>query len=686
MDTIDRHAPKKTRFLRGNHQPHLNKDLRKAIMKRSRLKNIANRTGSIIDYGKYKKQRNFVTNLNKNAKKLFFSKIGSDERNGCRDFWNHCKPLFSSKFSSPAEKILLIEDGEILNDENKVASTFNHYFVNITNTLPIQKWADIGHCDSIDQLLSVYEKHPSICKIKEQDFLGTFNFPHIHPREIFDAIRKLDPKKATSGSISTKTLQLMAEEICLPLTDCVNNCILDGIFPDELKLANVIPVHKGGDSCSKEMYRPISILPVLAKVIEKILAKHLSTFFQNRFSKLLCGFRSKHGTQHALFRLLQKWVSCLDNSGKVGTILMDLSKAFDSLPHELLLAKLSAYGVTKDGLKLLRNYLSYRYQRTKIGSSFSEWLETILGVPQGSVLGPLLFNIFINDLFLFLHETEVCNFADDNTLYCCSDSLEVVVSSLEKDLKESLKWFRANQLVANPDKFKAMFLGVGSSNKLSLSILGDTIECSENVKLLGIHIDNQLKFDVHINKICASAHKKINCLYRLRKYINIKQCITLSNAYILSSFNYCPLIWMFCNRTLGNLIDRVQRRCFRAIYNYSDDTPLHELFQKHEHVSIHTKHIRMLMTEIFKSIHSINPGFMKEVFIEKSLHYTLRQTSLLTLPRTKTTRFGANSVHFKGCLLWNNLPSDVKQAETIPCFKKRLEKISISCTCQLCKF
>ena len=181
-------------------------------------------------------------------------------------------------------------------------------------------------------------------------------------------INGLDISKSNGGSIPAKVLKIAAQECCIPLTDCINACINDGVFPDELKLADVIPVHKGDESTCKENYRPISLLPVLSKVIEKVLAFHMSEFMDKRLSPLLCGFRSKHSTQHALFRLIQSWHKSLDNSGKVGTILMDLSKAFDSLPHDLLLAKLHAYGFSISSLKLIHSYLSNRWQRTRVGS------------------------------------------------------------------------------------------------------------------------------------------------------------------------------------------------------------------------------------------------------------------------------------------------------------------------------
>ena len=168
------------------------------------------------------------------------------------------------------------------------------------------------------------------------------------------------------------------------------------------------------DSQSASDFRPISILPAISKLFEKVLANQLSAHFETIFCNLLYGFRKRHSTQQALLQLLRLWQKSLDEGEIVGTILMDLSMAFDFLPHDLIIAKCAAYGVDFKSLGLLRNYLSNRYHRVKIGNEFSSWLLLLTGVPQGSILGLLLFNIFINDFFLFLQEASVSNFADDS--------------------------------------------------------------------------------------------------------------------------------------------------------------------------------------------------------------------------------------------------------------------------------
>ena len=230
-------------------------------------------------------------------------------------------------------------------------------------------------------------------------------------------------------------------------------------------MAYVIPIFKKDDPFEKANYRPISLLPSLSKVYEKLIYQQLNAFFENKLSPLLCGFRSRYSTQHALLNLISKWHSCLDNSNVVGTILLDLSRAFACLPHELGLARLHAYGVHIKSLKLLQDYLSNWTQRVKLDSTFSSRLKILLGLPKGSILGPLLFNIFLDDMLRFVEKIDICNFADDSTIYNCTKSVNDVIENLQSDLKIALKWFKDNQMMANPGKFQFMILSKNTINK-----------------------------------------------------------------------------------------------------------------------------------------------------------------------------------------------------------------------------
>ena len=233
----------------------------------------------------------------------------------------------------------------------------------------------------------------------------------------------------------------------------------------------------------------------------------------------------------------------------MGTIFIYLSKAYDCIPHDLLIAKLECYGIDKIGLSLILDYLSRRKQRTKIGSSYSSWYDIIRGVPQGSILGPLLFNIYINDLFFVIKLSEVCNFADDNTLYSSNKELELVFRNLESDLNNVLAWFNINSLKANPGKFQFMVLGTKEDDSFVLNTDKNKIESSTEVTLLAAKIDKQLKFKSLIEGLCRKANYKLHALRRIRKYLTVEKAKLLANAFINSNFTYAPLIWMFAGKS-----------------------------------------------------------------------------------------------------------------------------------------
>ena len=685
--TLDQHAPYKQKVIRGNSKPHMSKNLRKEIMKRSRLKNVANRTKNAEDINSYKRQRNIVVRLNKKQKSLFFKTIDTSGKK--RSLWQICKPYFSNK-PRAAEQIILVESDTILTADFTIANVFNTYFCNITKTLNIPLWepeVTLYDPDPIKTSINKYSTHPSVLQIKSrQSKCHKFDFSYVSNETTKSYIMKLDESKKTSGNIPTRVLKLSSDVCCNTITNCINTCIENSVFPDELKYADIRPCHKKDSETDKANYRPISILSTVSKVFERILYDQLEKFFCDKLSKFLCGFRKDYSTQHALLHLLQNWQKCLDTSGLVGTILMDLSKAYDCLSHELVIAKLEAYGLSIKSLRLIRNFLTNRKQRVKIGSKFSAWLEILLGVPQGSILGPLLFNIFINDIFLFIFETDICNFADDTTIYACDTNLSICRSRLEKDITRAIKWYNINSMVANPANFQMMFLGKGTEQQISIEANGTLIESTEKVKLLGITIDKKLSFSEHISLLCKYANNKTNALLRIRNYVDTEKARALCYAYTLSTFNYCPLIWMFCNKTSNKKLEQTHKRALRTVFQRYD-LSLEDLLSLDGSVKIHTKNLRCLMIEIYKCLNNLNPEFMWNIFNLNENPQNLSRQNNLILPPTNTKTYGTYGFLFRTAYIWNNLPNYNKNVESLQEFKSRIRtwKCDNSCSCRICR-
>ena len=293
-----------------------------------------------------------------------------------RKFWTTVKSLFSNR-TPMSEKVTLVENEKILSTDQEIAERFSNYFTNITDNLDIDSYfmEDPDHQLIIEEMvvraIKKYKDHPSIRVIKQDIDGNTFKFSHVNPTEVMKQIDLLDSKKFSSGYIPTDILKGTKELIWPYLTDCINSSIYDCKFPDEMKVAELIPVYKNDDSNLKKKYRPISFLPTVSKVYARVLKDQISPYFHQILWNILCGFRAGYSTQHALTRLLEKWRRCLDSSSLVGTILMDLSKAYDCLPHDLLIAKLEAYRLDMNSLASLHSYLNKRYQRVKIGSQRS---------------------------------------------------------------------------------------------------------------------------------------------------------------------------------------------------------------------------------------------------------------------------------------------------------------------------
>lgn len=496
----------------------------------------------------------------------------------------------------------------------------------------------------------------------------------------------MDGKKATGiDNLPPKIIKAGAESLAEPIKCIINKCFINNTFPESLKMAQVTPVYKKEDPFQKKNYRPVSILPTFSKIFEQSINKQLVSYFDNIFHNFLAAFRSKFGCQTTLLRLIEDWKNALDRHEYVAAILMDLSKAFDCLPHDLIVLKLKAYGLSDTAAELMHNYLSNRKQRVKLGKACSDWMSISKGVPQGSILGPLIFNIFINDIFYFIKLATVYNYADDNTLSYCDTNIDSLQSILENESLSMIKWFDNNLMQANPDKFQAICIGKQTTSKLTSFCLNSTeIVCEKSVKLLGVEIDSLLNFDLHVSNICKKAAKQINILARLSKFLNQNTRLLIYKSFVRSNFNYCPLVWHFCSKQNTEKLEKLQHRSLKIVFeDYSSSYEF--LLSKANMPTLHISRLRQLAIEVFKCLQNISPKYVQELIKVNSSYYSFRNNNTLEVPRVNTETYGKKSFRYEATQVWNSLPNELRTETDYGEFRRLIQTWSgFKCKCSMC--
>ena len=615
-----------------------------------------------------------------------------------KEFWKVMKPVLTNKGIISSDVIILEENGELISDESKLVEIFNNHYINIVETTMGSPPTSLGdpsdpNMDTVRSIIDKFADHPIIVKIRDnKPSIGSFSLPLATEEEINNILKNIDTSKSCGpDKIPPRLVKIAADILDGPLVDIINDNVSNNRFSENAKNANVPPIFKKDDRSSKLNYRPVSLLNIFSKILERWTKDKMEPFVNEILSKFISAYRKNYSSNHVLLRLLEEWKKQLDGKNFVGAVLMDLSKAFDCVPHDLLVAKMDAYGFDFNTLVFFYSYLKRRHQNVKINNVFSAFQILLSGVPQGSILGPILFNIFMNDLFLWIDKASLHNFADDNTLSAFAKSINQLITILEKDSEAAIKWFKDNGMSANPDKFHGFIINrCGRHNDIhKMNFSGFEITTEKVVKLLGIEIDYKLNFNKHISSLCKKAAGQLNAICRMGKHVGENEKNVLIQSFVQANVNYCPLVWFFTSPDSLRKIERIQERALRILYSdYASD--IKDLLKKANKTTFLINQHKNLAIEIFKTLKNVNPDYLKEIFVKNQDPYELRDNSRhendLINQKFKAFTYGECSLRVLGPQIWNALPTAFKNSQTLFVFKNFIKTWEgPTCVCKMCK-
>lgn len=477
--------------------------------------------------------------------------------------------------------------------------------------------------------------------------------------------------------ISCKALKSIKSIILDKLTSSINHCLEVGYFPNSLKVAKVSPIYKSGNKTDPNNYRPISVLPSISKIFEKIIFNRLDNFLKsvNFFYHKQYGFRNKSNTLTACIDLVTKLKRKIDKKQICLGIFIDLKKAFDTISHKLLLHKLATIGVKNTAHKLLQSYLSDRYQQVKIGTTASSLEPITYGVPQGSILGPLLFLVYINSIKDLGLVGDITLYADDTCLFYFANDIHTVVRQAQSDLDLLYTWFQYNLLTVNISKtnfviFSAKNKKIATFNPLHIN--NEQITRVNSHKYLGLVLDNHLIWKTHLNKIRSKLSNLMGTLRGIVRCFPASVRYIIYNSLIKSHLTYLIEVWGAACKTNLKQLQIAQNKIIKLLFHLPYSTPTSIVYKKTKLMSLsqmYKYNTCILIKKILaKDSHS------QIIFTKKAQFQTrkMRSANNISLYRPRTN-YGTKNILFEGVKMYNSIPNDIKGSQSLSLFKNKLK-------------
>ena len=618
------------------------------------------------------------------TKTIYYNKQFENFKSDIKKTWKHINEVLSrGKTKSELPNFIICED-KTLTDNKDIADCFNKFYSNIGQKL----------AESIKS-----PPNQSYSQYLNEHITSRLNFTPVTTEEVLKIIGNLKSKSSSGhDGISSIILKEIKNSIAPILTLCINQSIVTGIFPNLLKNAIVKPVYKKEDPNLVDNYRPISLLPIVSKIFEKIIFKQTYEYFAK--NKLLYdsqyGFRKGHSTELATIEFSDRVLESLEHGKTPLAVFLDLSKAFDTIDHTILLQKLKYYGVRDTAFKWFCSYLSNRKQSVTFKDKSSDEANIVTGVPQGSILGPLLFIIYMNDITKASDKFKFTLYADDTSLVepLCTFETNIlnISQSINNELVKITNWLALNKLSLNAKKTKMMLFHLSKKNtnnlNLKLCINGTPIEKVKSFKFLGTTLDENMSWNVHAKIVRNKIATVAGTLYRLKRFLPKQALHTIYNALFQPHLNFGILLWGKNSSTIFKL----QKRAIRAITNSKYNAHTDPLFKKLRILKIHDIYTINLYKFYYRLRHRDLPPYFYDIFSELPEHdHNLRHRNPLNLCMWKTAA-AHNSIRNAlpsvlqtiSPLILNNINCASYKAFTKNAKKIIMDSYEESCTKQIC--
>ena len=644
-----------------NKKSWLTTSLKESIKIKNKLYAIYKKHPSGEAWERYRIYKSTLARILRKCEREYYDNLFKLHRNNLRKSWALIKQVINKNKQRQLSKQFKYNN-HVIDDAKAIAEQFNNFFVNIGSRLaskiPISSTAPKS----------------SICEN---------NFTSIHitqatESEISNIILSLKNGSSGYDGTTAELLKQTFQSYLAPLTHICNLSLMQGYFPDQLKIARVTPIYKAGDAMLFNNYRPISVLPVFSKILEKLMFNRVMNYFNSRniLYPLQFGFRQQHTTSMAVTYLVDKIISAISNGEYLIGIFIDLSKAFDTVNHKILLDKMYKYGIRGVAYDWFASYLSNRYQFTVYNNECSSKQEITCGVPQGSILGPLLFITYINDLVSASGKITPLIYADDTSLYISGKDLKTLYNTANDELGNILDWMITNKLSVNIDKTSYIIFRPKrrhiDDNSYNLLLNNRHLKRVNSIKFLGVILDDVLSWAGQINNIKSKISKGIGIIAKARKYLNRNTLITLYYSFIFPHLIYCIDSWGCAHDVYLNSIFKLQKKALKIIKSVPKTYETIKLFNELKLLNIYQLYHYFVAIFMFKYKANLLPSIFHDFFNINTTVYNTRTQHLLHIPSCSSTQ-SQQRIRYKGVKVFNFLYERVNRNCSLNAYKHRLK-------------